>query len=250
MISHAYIHEYGNGELEPEHLAVKQVLESRGIPCELFTAKRLSRNQLNLGPSTLVVGDHPTMEAVFKRLKYSYSNDCYPVSLRSFLQRQIWQSTVKHLLMGRMHSDYPIFIKPKSRAKLFTGLVLQSQADLYRLDTIPKKTEIYGSSVVNWVSEFRVFVNRGEIVGVRHYDGDPSLRLNMDVVQRSVVQFEASDEHTASYGIDFGVLEQGETTLIEWNDGFALGAYGLDAEVYTDLLLERWKEIVGSLHEK
>jgi hypothetical protein len=39
MISHAYIHEYGNGKLEPEHLDIKLVLESRNIPLTLFTQK-------------------------------------------------------------------------------------------------------------------------------------------------------------------------------------------------------------------
>ena len=50
-----------------------------------------------------------------------------------------------------------------------------------------------------------------------------------------------------AYGIDFGILKNGDTALIEWNDGFALGAYELDKEVYTDLILSRWKEIMKEL---
>jgi hypothetical protein len=39
-------------------------------------------------------------------------------------------------------------------------------------------------------------------------------------------------------------LDDGNTALIEWNDGFALGSYGLEKEIYTELILTRWEEIL------
>lgn len=61
MIRKAYIQEYGHGKIEPEHLDVMQTLVSRGIECELFTCKKLTRNQLLIESTTLVVADHPTL---------------------------------------------------------------------------------------------------------------------------------------------------------------------------------------------
>jgi hypothetical protein len=31
--------------------------------------------------------------------------------------------------------------------------------------------------------------------------------------------------------------------LVEWNDGFSLGSYGLEGGLYTDLILARWCEL-------
>ncbi|WP_343604341.1 ATP-grasp domain-containing protein [Fluviicola sp.] len=245
MISKAYIHEYGNNKMEPEHLDVKETLEARGIECEFFTTKRLMRNQLLIDDTTIVVGDNPTMMNVFKRLGINWTNDSYPESLRKYLNRNVWESSIRKLFMKSHENEVGnVFVKPKSSPKLFTGFVINSNLDLYRLDGIAKDTDLYCSSVVKWLSEYRVFVNKSKIVGIKNYHGDESLKLNMKVVENAIGDFEKSEQRTNAYGIDFGILDDGSTALIEWNDGFALGSYGLDKEVYTDLILTRWNEIL------
>ena len=220
MILKAYIHEYGNNKIEPEHLDVKETLEARGIECELFTSKRFMRNQ--------IVVDHQTL-----------------VSLRKYLKRSVWESSIRKLVMESHHKDVSnVFVKPKSKAKLFTGFVINSNLDLFRLDGIAKDTDLYCSSVVNWLSEYRVFVIKSKIVGIKHYDGDERLKLNIEVVESAISDFEKSNQRTDAYGIDFGILDDGTTALIEWNDGFALGSYGLEKEIYTELILTRWEELL------
>lgn len=46
--------------------------------------------------------------------------------------------------------------------------------------------------------------------------------------------------------MDFGVTEDGRTILIEVNDGYSLGAYGLEPTLYTRLLTARWAELNGT----
>ena len=106
---------------------------------------------------------------------------------------------------------------------------------------------MYVSEFVRWKSEWRVFVNKGKVGGVRHYEGDPRASPDETVIFDAVANFtDSSDgEATAGYALDFGVLaETGETTLVEWNYVYALGAYGLDDRVYTKVLLTRWREVV------
>ena len=43
----------------------------------------------------------------------------------------------------------------------------------------------------------------------------------------------------AGYSLDVGVTESGETALVEVNDGFSLGTYGLDPIEYAKLLSAR-----------
>src|SRR5262249_52988742 len=101
------------------------------------------------------------------------------------------------------------------------------------------------SEVVEWLSEYRVFVIRGEVVGTRLYEGDDGIEIDRQVVNEAIALLEQSNEKTAAYGIDFGVMSSGQTALIEWNDGFSLGSYGLDKAIYTDLLITRWCELTG-----
>lgn len=245
MILKAYIHEYGNGKIEPEHLDIKQTLETKGIECQLFTTKRLMRNQIVVDKQTLVVGDNPTMLTVFKRLGINWINDSYPESVRKYLNRNVWESSIRKLLLKSHGNDVVnVFVKPKSKAKLFTGFIINSSTDLCRLEGFAKDTDLYCSSVVNWISEYRVFVIKSKIVGVKNYDGDESLKLDMEVVKNAINDLEKSNQRTDAYGIDFGILDDGTTALIEWNDGFALGSYGLEKEIYTELILTRWNEIL------
>lgn len=244
MITKAYIQEYGNHKIEPEHSDLKTVLESRGVDCTLFTAKRLLRNQLPTDRQTLIAGDHATISTVLKKLGIQLSTSCYPQSLKKYLKRNIRETTLQKLMMQKNEEPLNIFIKPKSKTKLFTGFVLYSQHDLFRLDNFSKYTELYYLPALKWVSEYRIFVSKSQIVGIRHYSGDENIKPDMNLVKNVVDDFENSDERTEGYGIDFGILKNGETALVEWNDGFALGSYHLDKEIYTDLILNRWEEIL------
>ena len=97
---------------------------------------------------------------------------------------------------------------------------------------------------VRWASEHRVYVVRGRVVGIRHYAGDPAISPDEAVVSEAVRALREWGEATAGYGLDLGVLDDGRTALVEWNDGFSLGSYGLDAGSYTELILARWSELV------
>ncbi|MGM7644396.1 ATP-grasp domain-containing protein [Nocardia sp. JW2] len=47
--------------------------------------------------------------------------------------------------------------------------------------------------------------------------------------------------------MDFGVLANGDTALVEVNDGYALGAYRIAADHYTELVMARWRELLGAV---
>ena len=44
--------------------------------------------------------------------------------------------------------------------------------------------------------------------------------------------------------IDFGIDDVGKTFIIEVNDGFAFGHYGIGTSAYASCLAARWKEMV------
>lgn len=52
-----------------------------------------------------------------------------------------------------------------------------------------------------------------------------------------------------AYGIDFGVTSNGEALLVEVNEGYALGCYGLFPHLYAKFIITRWAELTDTLDE-
>jgi hypothetical protein len=65
---------------------------------------------------------------------------------------------------------------------------------------------------------------------------------NREVIEVDGMEACALKECPAGYAMDFGLTEDGRTLLVEINDGFALGSYGLDPIQYAKLLSACWAE--------
>jgi len=162
-----------------------------------------------------------------------------------FLRRPVWETTLGAVRDRVYRDDFkPFFIKPKEQLKRFTGKIIESLYDLGSLTNVSKQTTVFCSDVVNWLSEYRAFVIDGEVKDVRHYSGDPEVTADDAIIKSAVDTLEASGQANAAYAIDFGVLDDGATALIELNDGFSLGSYGLGRTIFADLTLARWQELM------
>lgn len=164
--------------------------------------------------------------------------DC-PEELEGFLGRRIWRSTIDQVSCDV--DSWPVFVKPVEE-KRFTGCVIRSTADLVGKGCCGENFPVICSDVIDIRSEYRCFVRRGEILDVRHYRGDWSIAPSREVVE-SVIDSYASAP--AGYAADFGVTAKDETVLVEVNDGYSLGSYGLWHDLYAQLLSARWAELVG-----
>ncbi|MBH8564857.1 ATP-grasp domain-containing protein [Nostoc sp. CENA67] len=249
MISKAFIQEQGNGRLGHEEQLVSEELRARGIPITFYTLKRIHRRQLALDNESLVVGDMPCILGAIKQLGIPEPkpND-YPASLKNFMHRRTWTSTLEQLEIelskGR---SAPTFAKPATRRKRFTGYVFESEYDLCQVYGVSRQEPLLCSEVVSWVSEYRIYVVHSQIRSIDHYDGNPNIILDIEKVLCAIQALDNAGESIAGYAIDFGVLDSGETALVEMNDGFAIGAYKIDRKNYTDMILARWEELLMSV---
>jgi ATP-grasp domain, R2K clade family 2 len=194
MIRRAFIQEGSNGRLGTEERDLIACLEARGITVELFTRKKLARRQLPLDRQTLVAGEVPVVIGALRQLGIDtpVPND-YPISLQALLHRRIWTSTVRRLMYDLYEgSGRPVFAKPSERLKRFTGHIFASPDDVIYLEGASRSTSIFCTDVVDWVSEYRCYVVRGEIVGIRHYAGNPAVGVDEAVVARAIRSLESA----------------------------------------------------------
>lgn len=135
-----------------------------------------------------------------------------------------------------------IFVKPVQN-KLFSGLVLDG-CQYSCLDGLPDDTPIMVykpfSSAVE--SEWRVYVHNHKIVDSRNYSGDFCLSPNYEFV-RQIIQ-ENKVDFPIAYTLDVGILANGESVVVEFNDMWAIGNYGVPNDLYVRMLTDRYFEIV------
>jgi hypothetical protein len=136
-----------------------------------------------------------------------------------------------------------IFIKPFD-IKLFTGFILDqminnSISDISD-DTLIMVYDVFSSPIK---SEFRCYVHRNNVVDIRNYSGDLFCLPNEEYLN-SVIDLNKTFDFPISYTIDIGVLENDENVVIEYNDMWAIGNYGMPNYLYLRLLRDRYFEIV------
>lgn len=170
-----------------------------------------------------------------------------PAELEPFAGRHTWTSTLHEVRQAVQRGDPPCFIKPlPGQVKLFTGCVVEVFRDLIATAGVSGDTPVLCSEVVRFRSEYRGFVHHRRLVGFKHYSGDFRVVPDFGVVDSAVAAFTAAP---VAYALDVGVTEDGLSLLVELNDGYALGAYGLDEVLYARFLADRWSEMVLSSAE-
>lgn len=210
-----------------------------GIQVDRFDSK-VQLESLPLSKSILVCGGIGTVRHALK-LVGSQDPEMidYPEELAEFYGRKIWKSTLGEI---RESDQDNLFIKPISQ-KLFVGHVRSNIGYLAQTAAFENDLEIWCSEPVEFVSEYRTFISGSELVGCKHYKGDFLIFPDADVIFDCIG---AMSSKYSTYSLDVGITNQGQTFVVEVNDAFSLGSYGLECVTYAKMLENRWLEIVNS----
>jgi hypothetical protein len=218
----------------------------RGVRCDLFEPKQIEQGTLALGRDTLVAGGVPVVEAALTALGIPLPiADNLPACLAKYRGRRVWPST-----WGALRSEYakktpsePLFVKPLRRNKGFPSVAVYDADDIPAAERIPDGSEVLVAEYVTFVSEWRCFVRNGDVLDLCRYQGDVFRYPDPRVIKDALADY-ARVAPTA-YGIDFGVLTDGRTVLVEVNEGYSLNPYGLESMEYSELLEARWAQLAG-----
>lgn len=196
-------------------------------------------NNLDIQKGNIFLGSIQFMHKAMDKLNIIQpnSND-YPLLLRKYLKRKVWTSTINKIAFNP--ESWNVFVKPKSQKKKFVGRLVNNTKDLISCGDIEEDTEIWVSEPINFIAEWRVFIRQGKILGVRPYKGDWRANFNYKIIEEAVESFE---NQPSGYALDFGLTDRNELALVEFNDGYSLGSYGLFYIDYAKLLSTRWAEL-------
>lgn len=217
----------------------------RGVPCQLFDAPQIEQRQLPLAPDALVAGGLRVVEAALAAVGATVPEaDNLPACLARYRGRKVWPSTWGELRarFGTKGPPDPLFVKPLRRNKGFPAVALYDADDLPPASRLADFEEVLVSEYVVFVSEWRCYVCHGQVLELCHYQGDPFRFPDPQTIKAALADHSPSP---AGYGIDFGVLTDGRTVLVEVNDGYSLGSYGMNSVEYSELLEARWLQLVG-----
>lgn len=163
----------------------------------------------------------------------------YPEQLKKYMGRNI--TTIPFSELGK---DFPYFVKPAVGVKMFIGDVVSNEKHLEYLvmfDKCQPDTMVIKSEVIEFLSEYRVFVSHGKIYDVKHYKGTWKEHVSWNIIENMVSDY---TNCPSAYTLDVGRDSNGITRLVEVNDMWAIGSYGMDGREYALLCARRMKEIL------
>lgn len=167
----------------------------------------------------------------------------YPAALSGYLNRKIEKTSLQEA-KARVLAGEVLFVKPTDdNRKSFNGQLIKEKwpnRDFQLFKALQSNQEVLICKPLEFLVEYRVFIHNGKILDSRKYRGDFRLNLDYNVVERAIADFGGP----VAYCLDFGLDSLGRTTLVEVTDANSLGHYGLDPFYFTNMIIDRWNEIV------
>ena len=190
-------------------------------------------------------------KSIFSKFGVEPSIPDYPDVLKPFLGRKIWKDTINSISRSEEKWSGGYFVKPV-RNKVFTGKIISSISDLVGCGNYSEDYDVLVSEPLDICAEWRCFILYDEIVDVRPYGilldrNRKSYKFHYDsnVLDSMLEAFIKWDERPIACSMDICVAKDGQTLLVEINDAYALGCYGLASIFYAKLISARWSELLG-----
>lgn len=200
----------------------------------------------------------------FKKVGINVPNSInIPDSIRHFISRSLYYMTLEHF--KDFEKERPMFVKPAFQTKAFPSGVIRKRNNLGLLLSDYKGSwdiTVMASNVVYMVSEYRIFVSKKKgVLGMKHYQGDCFVYPDNYYINNVVDLLTHDTKMPATFSVDVAVVDNElqripntmsryYTDVVECQDAWSIGAYGLDCEIYTNFLIERWVELFDTCKDR
>lgn len=191
--------------------------------------------------NNLFVGSTEFMQKVFSRIGLE------DVRLPQNSNRDSKIITLDQAKKIVQEQNQKLFIKPVF-IKLFTGFVLDKM-DHTSIRNVPDDTLVYSYEPFSEkiISEWRTYVHNNKIVDIKNYSGN-LFQIPRFAFIKSIIEDNEKINFPNTYTIDVGILDDfsNGNVVIEYNDMWAIGNYGVPNDYYLRMLKDRYFEIVRS----
>ncbi len=187
----------------------------------------------------IVVGSIGDIQHVFSLFNIKLPVIEYPTELNDYFGRKMWVEPSLHKMIEEERTG--IFIKPAEGMKKTTGKVILKPTDYCNL-SFEEDFPMMCSEIVDIVSEWRCYIRYGELLAIKNYAGDPFVVPQKSFVYDVINKYQTAP---AGYSLDVAVLRDGKNIVVEINDGYSLGVYGINPVLYAKLLSARFSQLCG-----
>lgn len=186
----------------------------------------------NLLKTNLFVGSQEFMDEVFKRA--NRKPEALPNSDRHYVTQ-----TLKEV-RNRVNNNEKLFVKPFQR-KFFNGTVVDKYSLSYLNEYSDGLHVMVYEVIPNIFSEWRIYIHNHKIVESKNYGSDFKISPDYAFIEERIQHFKPT--MPVAYTMDVGVTKM-NNVIIEFNDFYAIGNYGIDNQLYVMMLKDRYFEII------
>jgi len=246
-MNRAYVQQTENGEwLNESCYRVSRGFRDLGYAVQPFTSQNLP-----IDSGVVAYGDEATIRFLLKRARKTPPEILrYPYCLRAqFLDRTPSEVALRVVAESLHLPNYrPVFLQPSRDPFLFSGKVISTLDDLLSLGNLPDATPVWKSQVIPFLSEYRAFVHRGELVGMWFLKGDPLVFPDSETVRRMIRSAKTMSQ--IAFSLDIGVARFPErpekirtpTLLIGAHEIYEANSFSLDSAALAQMSIDRWNQ--------
>ena len=231
---------------DKENIDLVKFIKTLNIKIIIISLKSIERKHNNIcelcNPLFLIGGCDFVEKFVNTVFKTEILDNYYPECLNEYMYRTMNVCTYFEAKQKTLTN--PLFIKPFNDKKKFTGTVIDKYNNKVKCRWTSKV--YYTNTILNFISEYRFFIIDHKIACYKNYYGDPNIECNNEIVSSMIEKIKNNDAHKGgSYIIDIGVLNNGNTALIEMDYGYSFGYYGCDLNIVIELLEKSFKNLTN-----
>ncbi len=245
---------YDNGmkmEIPHSHNMAAAMYGFRELGAEILPYHTIDEIYDRVDREDIVLDYIDQCQTIFKKFGVVPEMPDYPEPLSPFLGRKMWTDTIDSISRDESKWSAGYFVKPV-RDKAFTGKIISSIADLVGCGNYSENYEVLVSEPIKILAEWRGFIRYDKLLDLRPYgwdyrSGNPGYLYHYDpaVVIQMMKAFCSWEERPAACSMDICYTAEGKTLLVECNDAYALGCYGLPDLSYAKFIAARWAQLLG-----
>lgn len=244
-----------NMEIPHSHNMANAMYGFRELGAEIIPYRTIDEIYEQVAAEDIVLDYIDQCNSIFEKFGKKPHIDDYPENFQQFLGRKVWKDTIDSISSCEEKWSAGYFVKPV-RSKVFTGKIISRIKDLIGCGNCRENYEVLVSEKLNIKAEWRCFILYDEIIDVRPYGMliNPMRKSHLyhydtSVLQEMLMEFKNIENRPMACSMDICVTDDGRTLLMEFNDAYSLGYYGLAPILYAKLISARWSQILERADE-